>query len=93
MGNVAVDVLLGLGVAVEAICCLGLVVMRTAADRLHFAGAAPTIGPLLILAAVLVRVHLSGAGIQAIAAVLILFLAAPILVAATGRAIRRREKS
>ena len=42
-----------------------------------------------MLAAVLVREHVSAGGLQAIAAVAILFLLNPVLVTATGRAARR----
>ena len=39
MSNVAVDVLLALGVAAQLLCCLGVLAMRTTADRLHYASA------------------------------------------------------
>jgi multicomponent Na+:H+ antiporter subunit G len=92
MANVAVDVLLALGVAAVLVSCVGVVVMRDAYDRLHYAAAATSVGPFLILAAVLVRVHVSAAGMEAIAAVAFLFLASPVLAHATGRAILRREE-
>ena len=49
------DVLLALGVLAELLCVLGVVWMRDALDRLHFAGAGTTVGPLLVGAAVLVN--------------------------------------
>jgi monovalent cation/proton antiporter MnhG/PhaG subunit len=88
VSDLSVDLLLGLGLAAQAICCIGLVVMRDAYDRLHYAAAGSTVGPLLILAAVLVRQHLSAAGLEAIAAVVILVAAAPVLVTVTARAAR-----
>lgn len=88
----AVDLLLGLGVAAQWICCIGLVVMRNAFDRLHYAGAASTVGPLLILAAVLAQRGLDSAGLQAIATVGFLFLLNPVLVTATARAARRVQR-
>jgi multisubunit Na+/H+ antiporter MnhG subunit len=91
MGNAAVDVLLALGVAAELLCCLGVVVMRTTSDRLHYASAGYTVGPILIVAALVVREHVSSVGLQAIAAAAILFLPAPILVHATARVVRRVE--
>jgi multisubunit Na+/H+ antiporter MnhG subunit len=91
MGNVAVDVLLGLGVAGAAVCCAGVVVMRTSLDRLHYAAAATTLPAFCVLAAVLVREHLSSGGLEAIAAVALLFLLNPVVVVATARAIRRVE--
>jgi monovalent cation/proton antiporter MnhG/PhaG subunit len=87
--NLVVDVLLAAGVAAELLCCLGVAVMRNAFDRLHFAGAGTTVGPFLILAAVLVREGLTSEGFEAIAAVAVLFLLSPILVHTTARAARR----
>ena len=87
--DLAVDVLLGLGVAAELLCVVGVLVMRTTLDRLHFTGAATTVPAVLVLVAVLVREHLSAAGLQAIATVGLLFLTNPVLVIATARAARR----
>jgi monovalent cation/proton antiporter MnhG/PhaG subunit len=89
MSNVAVDLLLGLGVAAELLCCAGVAVTRTVYDRLHYAAAGTTVGPFLILAALLVREGLSSQGLQSIAAVSLLFLLNPVLVHATARAARR----
>lgn len=91
MSNVVVDVLLACGVAAELLCCLGLLVMRTTADRLHFASAGYTVGPMLVVAALLVREQLSSIGLDALAAVAILFVPGPILVHATARVVRRAE--
>lgn len=87
--DLAVDVLLALGVAADLVCVAGVVVMRTTLDRLHYAAAATTVPAFLILAAVLVREHLSAGGIEAIAAVALLFLLNPALVITTARAVRR----
>jgi monovalent cation/proton antiporter MnhG/PhaG subunit len=87
--NAAVDVLLAAGVALELLCVAGVVVMRTTFDRLHYAAAGTTVPAFLILAAVLVREHLSSGGLEAIAAVGLMFLLNPVLITATGRAARR----
>ena len=84
-----VDVLLALGVGAELLCVVGVVVMRTTLDRLHYAAAATTVPAFLVLAAVLVREHTTAGGLQAIAAVGLLFLLNPALVIATARAARR----
>ncbi len=63
--------------------------MRTTLDRLHYTSAATTVPAVLVLVAVLVRVHLSAGGLQAIATVALLFLVNPVLVIATARAARR----
>jgi monovalent cation/proton antiporter MnhG/PhaG subunit len=89
MANVAVDVLLAVGVVLELACCVGVVVMQTTFDRLHYASAGVTVPAFCVLAAVLVREHLSSGGIQAIAAVMLLFLLFPVLLTATARAARR----
>lgn len=90
--DLAVDVLLGLGVAGELLCVAGVVVMRTTFDRLHYVGAATSVPAFLILVAALVRVHLSAGGLQAIATVALLFVLNPALVIATARAARRIEE-
>jgi multisubunit Na+/H+ antiporter MnhG subunit len=87
--GLAVDVLLVLGVVCAFVCVAGVVVMRTTADRLHYAAAAPTVPAFLVLAAVLVREHVSSGGLTAIAAVALLFLLNPVLLTATARAIRK----
>lgn len=92
MANVAVDALLALGVAGELLCVFGVVIMRTVYARLHYAAAATTVPAWLVLAAVIVREHLSSGGLQAIGAVAILFLLNPLLVMATGRAARGYEE-
>jgi monovalent cation/proton antiporter MnhG/PhaG subunit len=84
--DLAVDVLLALGVGADLLCVVGVLVMRTTLDRLHYAAASTTVPAFLILAAVLVREHLSAGGIQAIAAVALLFLLNPAIVIATARA-------
>jgi monovalent cation/proton antiporter MnhG/PhaG subunit len=86
---VAVDVLLGIGVALELACCTGVVAMRTTFDRLHYAAAGTTVPAFFVLAAVLVREHLSSGGLEAIAAVGLMFVLNPVLTIATARAARR----
>jgi multisubunit Na+/H+ antiporter MnhG subunit len=91
--DVLVDVLLGLGVAAELLCVTGVLLMRTTFDRLHYVGAATTVPAFLVLAATLVRVHMSAGGLQAIAAVGLLFLLNPALLIATAQAARRIEEA
>jgi monovalent cation/proton antiporter MnhG/PhaG subunit len=87
--DLAVDVLLALGVAAELLCVAGVLVMRTTLDRLHYAAACTTVPAFLILAATLVREHLTSGGIEAIATVALLFLLNPALVITTARAAHR----
>jgi multisubunit Na+/H+ antiporter MnhG subunit len=91
MANVAVDVLLALAVVLELLCCVGVVVTRTTYDRLHYAAAGATVPAFCVLAAVLVRQHLSGGGLAAIAAIGLLFLLGPVALTATARAIHRAQ--
>ena len=71
---------------------VGVLVMRTTFDRLHYSSAATTVPALLILAAVLVREHVTAGGLEAIAAVGFMFLLNPAVVLATAMAIRRAEE-
>ena len=90
---VAVDILVALGVAIELVACLGLVVMRNAIDRLHYAGAATVVGPTLIAAAVCVEEGLfTTSGLNAILVALMLALFGAALGTATARAIRITER-
>ena len=89
MNGTLVDVLLALGVTAELVCVAGCTLMRSVFDRLHYTSAGTTVGPLLILAALLGKEGLNSSGLQSIAAVAILFLVNPIVVHATARAARR----
>lgn len=91
MSHLAVDVLLVLAVLAAVVCCTGVIVMRTSLDRLHYAAAGTTLPAFFVLAAVLVREHVSSGGLEAIAAIALLFFLNPVLVVATARAIRRLE--
>lgn len=90
--DLAVDVLLGLGVAGELLCVAGVLVMRTTFDRLHYAAATTTVPAFLVLAATLVREHVTAGGLEAIAAVGLLFLFNPVVVIATALAARRTDE-
>ena len=90
---VVVHVLVWLGVAIELACCVGLVVPRSAIDRLHFAGAATTVGPVLVAVAVCVEEGVfTTNGLNSIAIALLLALLGGALGVATARTIRLRER-
>jgi monovalent cation/proton antiporter MnhG/PhaG subunit len=91
MTDFAVAVLLAIGVAVELICCLGLVAMEGVYDRLHYTGPAATLGPAAIATAVLVEEGFSQSGFKALFVALLLAVFNPVLVHATARAARIRE--
>jgi len=91
-GDVAVAVLLAMGVASGLMGALGLLAVRDPYDQLHFTGPATVIGPVAIAAAVLVEEPLSSAGIKAALVALIMVGTGPILLHATARAARIRER-
>ena len=93
MSNVAVDVLLGLGAAAQLLCCVGVLAMRTTADRLHYAAAGTTMGPLFVLAALLVREQLASHALQAIAAVAVTLVGGTVATHAIARAVRTTMES
>jgi multisubunit Na+/H+ antiporter MnhG subunit len=66
--------------------------MRTTFDRLHYAAATTTVPAFLVLAATLVREHVTAGGLEAIAAVGVLFLFNPAVVIATAMAARRTDE-
>lgn len=90
MRTVAVDVLLWAGVGLLLLCAAGVLVMRSAYDRLHYAGAASW-GVLLIALAILVRESWSLIGDKALAIAFLLAICSPALAHATARAGRIRD--
>lgn len=90
--DVIVFTLLIAGVAVEWLCCVGLLVMRNAFDRLHAIGPANILPPLCFAAAIVFREGISQAGIKAVLIALVLILVSPIVSHATARAAWLREK-
>lgn len=87
-----VELLLFAGVAVELLCCIGVLVMRGALQKLHFLAPAGTVGAWLIAAAVAVSHHpFSGAGLKAMSIALLLTAFGPVASHATARAQYARE--
>jgi multisubunit Na+/H+ antiporter MnhG subunit len=90
---VTVSVLVALGVAIELVSCVGLLAMRTAIDRIHYAGAGTVVGPALIAAAVCVEEGLfTTNGLNAVVVAVLLAILSAALATATARAIRLRER-
>ena len=87
--DILVDLFLALGVAVQLISCVGVVAFPDVFDRLHYAGTATTVSPLLIGAAVLTRYTTSTGGISTIVVMALLVVLGPVLAIATARAARR----
>jgi monovalent cation/proton antiporter MnhG/PhaG subunit len=90
--DVAVAAMLVAGVAAQWICALGVLVMRGPYDKLHYAGAGATLGPVLIAAAVFARQGWSAAGFAVIATVALLVVPVPATAMALARAARRIDE-
>jgi multisubunit Na+/H+ antiporter MnhG subunit len=86
-----VDVLLAAGVAAQLLCSLGVVLMRGAADRLHYAGAGTTVGPVLVGAAILVEHPHDATAATTLLTVALLVVGGSVLTTATARAVRARQ--
>ena len=91
MRDAIATVLLVAGVAVQLLALLGVLLMRSALDRLHYAGLT-TLAGLLLPAAVLVRDSFSLIGNRAILLAAFSLLTGPALVHMTARAIHRAEQ-
>jgi len=95
--EVAIRVLLYLGVACQLVCCIGVLVMRGPFDKLHYAAAGSTLGPVLLGTALVLRetvqtsgaIEVNAAAWDTIATVALLFFLNPALCVATARAARR----
>jgi monovalent cation/proton antiporter MnhG/PhaG subunit len=90
--SVVVAALLVVGVAIELACCVGVLVMEDAYDKLHYLGPAAIVGPVLIAAAVVVRESFSQAGIKSLLTAGLLIIASPVLSHATARALYIRQR-
>ena len=91
LGHLAVIVLLGVGVAVTWLSCLGVLLMGDPYDRLHYTAPASALAPVLIAGAVVVTEGLSAAGVKALLVAFVLVGTNPVLGHATARAARIRE--
>lgn len=84
--HVAADVLVTGGVAAQLICVLGVCWLRDVFDKLHYAAASSTIGPVLIgAAAVMAGFPSTSATIQCVVAVVLLAALNPVLTHVTAR--------
>ena len=89
--EIAVAALLAFGVFVELLCCAGVLLMRTAFDRLHYLGPAIVFGPLcLALATMIAGGPLSQQGIKALIVFIVLMAGGPIQSYAMARLLRHR---
>jgi multisubunit Na+/H+ antiporter MnhG subunit len=89
--HVVATVLLVAGVVLEVLAVLGVSTMRDVFDRLHYVGLAG-FGALLVGISILVRESFSLIGDKALATGSFLVLFSPVLVHATARSFRIRER-
>jgi multisubunit Na+/H+ antiporter MnhG subunit len=88
-----IDVLVGLGVGAEIVCCVGILAARDAIDRLHYAGAAATLGPALVATAIVVQESLfTTGGLNAVVVALLLVVLNSAATLLTARAFRLGER-
>jgi multicomponent Na+:H+ antiporter subunit G len=86
MRDAIVAVLLIAGLVLAAFATLGVVLMREAIDRLHYAGVAAAVA-VCIAAAVLVRDSFSLAGDKALLLAVFVLVTSPLVSHVTARAI------
>jgi multicomponent Na+:H+ antiporter subunit G len=86
------DVLLFAGVAVQLLTCLGVVLMRTSLDRLHYTGAG-TAAALLIAAAIAVRESFSLVSDKAMLLAAFILVTSPVLAHLTARTVHAADTS
>ena len=93
VSQIAVWVLLAVGVAAQLLGVLGVLIAADVYDRLHFTGPASIFGPsALALAVVIDEGPLSQAGLKSMLVAVILLALSPVLVHATARASFVRER-
>jgi multisubunit Na+/H+ antiporter MnhG subunit len=91
VSSVVATVLLIGGVAIELVAVVGVTVMRDVFDRLHYVGLVGY-GALLVAISVLVRESFSLIGDKALFTGVFLAAFGPVLVHATARSMRIRER-
>lgn len=89
--HVVATVLLIAGCSLQLLAVLGLVVMRDVYDRLHYVGLAGY-GGLLVAVGIVFRESFSLIGDKSLLAAGVLVLLGPVLVHATGRSLRIRQR-
>lgn len=90
MRTVLVVALLVVGVGLMALCCLGVLAMRDAYDRLHFTGPA-SLAVVAVALAILADEGFSLIANKALLVALFQLVTGPLLVHATARAARIRD--
>jgi multisubunit Na+/H+ antiporter MnhG subunit len=91
--DAAIDVLLLLSVLTAVLSCLGILVMRTPLQRLHYVGPLAMVAPVFAgIAVAIAHDTYSGAGFKALFIALGIAGFAPVLSHATGRLAEGRHE-
>jgi multicomponent Na+:H+ antiporter subunit G len=90
--DVVTWILVGAGVGLQLLAVAGVVAMREALDRLHYAGAS-TLATICVVAGVVVQEGPSLIGLKALLLGGFLLVSAPALTSATARAVHRRGEA
>lgn len=88
--DAVVYLLLGAGVAIELVCCLGVLVMAGVYDRLHYLAPA-AVGAILIVASIWVREGPSTIALEGTLVAAFILFAGPGLAHGVARAARISE--
>jgi multisubunit Na+/H+ antiporter MnhG subunit len=88
---IAADVFLGLAAAIVLISAIGVLVMPSAYDKLHYVTPAALLAPVAVGVAVLISSGWSSESAQTWLTILLLMIAGPFLSHATIRAARIRH--
>ncbi len=91
LSDVIAYVLLGFGVLVTLISCVGVLVMPNVFDRLHYTAPASTIGAFAISLSIVVEEGWHASSVKAMLVFALLFVTNPVLTHATARAARIRQ--
>ena len=91
MSNLVVAILLAVSVLLCWLCALGVVVMPTAYDKLHYIAPAGLLGGAAVWLAVLIDSGFSSDTGKVFLIVLLLWLSNPVLTYATARAVYTRQ--
>ena len=90
--NIAVAIPLFAGVAIALLSAIGVMAARDPFDRMHFAGPAAALSPILIACAAALTASDAQSVLKAILLAVIFLIAGPILAHASGKAFYCREQ-
>jgi monovalent cation/proton antiporter MnhG/PhaG subunit len=89
--QIAIDVLLAIGVVSVLISSIAMLIMKDLYERLHYLSPPATISVICFTAAIIIDKHLSQAGIKALLIMVVLLVMNAVLTHATARAARIRQ--